>query len=82
MKKPIERLFLAAELADARSHDLRRTFASITAESGIADPVIAALLGHATRGVLRRHYVVTPNATLIDAASSVSATIARLLDGD
>jgi len=34
IKKPIAAIFDAADLKDARSHDLRRTFARVAAELG------------------------------------------------
>lgn len=56
-KKAIAVLFNASGLADARAHDLRRTFASIAADEGYSDATIAELLGHARRGVTARHYI-------------------------
>jgi integrase len=45
------------------SHDLRRTFASILAEMGVALDLIAAIIGHESRSkeirTLVRHYVRT-----------------------
>ncbi len=81
LKKTISALFDAAELADARAHDLRRSFASIAADEGYGDATIAELLGHSRRGVTARHYIRRPDATLIAAASCASERIAALLDG-
>jgi integrase len=80
LEKAIAHLFNAAGLFDARSHDLRRTFASTAAELGLADSTIGALLGHARRGVTVRFYVRHVDATLIAAADRVSGFIANLLD--
>jgi integrase len=80
LKKSIAALFDAAGLADARSHDLRRTFASLAAEEGYGDATIAELLGHARRGVTARHYIRRPDAALIAAADRVAARIASMLD--
>src|SRR5262249_47186508 len=81
LKKAIAALFDEAALKDARSHDLRRTFASIAAELGYGDATIAELIGHARRGVTERHYVRRPDAVLIEAASRTAQVIAAALDG-
>ena len=80
LKKQIAFLFNSAGLKDARSHDLRRTFASIAADEGYGDLTISELLGHARRGVTARHYIRRPDAALIAAADRVSARIATALD--
>lgn len=80
LKKQIAGLFDAAGLADARSHDLRRTFASFAADEGYSDATIGELLGHARRGVTARHYIRRPDAALVAAADAVSTRIATLLD--
>ncbi len=80
LKKSIAALFDAAALPDARSHDLRRTFASLAAEEGYGDATIAELLGHARRGVTARHYIRRPDAALVAAADRVAGRIGSLLD--
>ncbi len=80
-KKAIGTIFDAAGLQDARSHDLRRTFASIAADEGYSDSTIADLLGHSRRGVTARHYIRRPDAALVTAADCVSSRIARALAG-
>ena len=45
LKASIAKVFDRAGIADARSHDLRRTFASMAAEMGYGDATIAELLG-------------------------------------
>ena len=80
LKKPIAFLFNSAGLKDARSHDLRRTFASVAADEGYGDSTISELLGHARRGVTARHYIRRPDAALIAAADRVSVRIATALD--
>ena len=77
LKRQIAAIFDAAGLKDARSHDTRRTFASVAAELEYGDATIAELIGHARRGVTERHYVRRPDATLIAAADRV----ARVIDG-
>ena len=81
LKKAIASLFDRAGLVDARSHALRRTFASIAADEGYSDSTIGELLGHARQGVTSRHYIRRPDAVLISAADKVAARIATMLDG-
>jgi integrase len=79
MKKRFSALFDAAGLSDARSHDLRRTFASVAADLGYGDATIAELLGHARRGVTERHYVRRSDPVLLAAADRVSRRIANAI---
>jgi integrase len=46
LQKPWKRLREHADLNDVRLHDLRHSFASVAASSGISLPMIGALLGH------------------------------------
>lgn len=82
LRTPVAMLFDAAGLADARSHDLRGSFASIAADMGFFDGMIGDLLGHARRGVTARHYIWRADPMLLAAADKVSEAIARMLDGD
>jgi integrase len=66
-KKEIAAISDDAGLSDARSHDLRRTFASVAADEGYSDATIAALLGHPQRGVIARHYIRRPDDALVAA---------------
>ena len=81
LKTAIARLFDAAALPDARSHVLRRTFASVAANEGYGDATIGELLGHARRGVTERHYVRRSDPVLLAAADKVAERIADMLDG-
>jgi integrase len=81
LKKSIAAIFEAAGIHDARSHDLRRTFASIAADEGYSDSSIGDLLGHARRGVTARHYIRRPDAALVAAADRVSARVVHALEG-
>jgi integrase len=81
MKKNLAALFDAAGLTDTRSHDLRRTFASVAADEGYGDSTIGELLGHARHGVTARHYIRRPDAALIAAADRVADRIAGMMDG-
>jgi integrase len=75
LKKQIANLFDAAGLSDARSHDMRRTFASVAADEGYGNATIGELLGHKRRGVTARHYIGRPDAALIAAADRVARRI-------
>jgi site-specific recombinase XerD len=82
LKKKIEGLFDAAGLKDARSHDLRRTFATTAADEEYSDATIAELLGHAKRGVTAKHYIRRPDGALLAAADRVATRIAAALDDE
>jgi len=81
LKKEIAAIFNSAGLDDVRSHDLRRTFASVAADEGYSDATIAALLGHAQRSVTARHYIRRPDAALIVAADRTAAHIQSAMMG-
>lgn len=81
LKKPIASLFNLAGLQDARSHDLRRTFASAAADEGYSDATIAALLGHSQRNITARHYIRRPDEALVAAADRTAIRIASQLAG-
>jgi integrase len=82
LKKRVAGLFDAAGLADARAHDLRRTFASVAADEGYSDATTGELLGHARRGVTSRHYIRRPDAALVAAADMVADRIAKAMDAN
>ena len=75
----LERACGAARLEDVTPHTLRHTFASVAGDLGFSELTIAALLGHAARGVTQR-YVHIDEALRV-AADKVSAEIAALLGG-
>ena len=79
LPKALERLYAAAGIESATVHTLRHTFASVAADEGFSEMTVAALLGHARRGVTQRYAKVDRAAVL--AADAVSAKIAGLLDG-
>ena len=81
LKKRLAAIFDAAGLIDARSHDLRRTFATFTRRSR-PDATIGEMLGHARRGVTSKHYIRRPDAALVAAADQIAARIERLLSED
>lgn len=80
LKKQLAALFNAAGMTDARSHDLRRTFASAAADMAYGDATIGEMLGHAKRGVTAKHYIRRPDAALVEAVTRVSDRIAAALD--
>src|SRR4029077_17818837 len=82
VKKKVAKLFDAAGLADARSHDLRRTFSTIGDDEGYSEATIGMLIGDAPRGVVRKHYIHKPDPALIAAADRVSNRVAATLDDE
>jgi integrase len=81
MRKPIAAIFDSAGLSGARSHDLRRTFASTAADLGFGETTIAELLGHARRGVTEKFYIRRSDPILISAADRVSDFLNSALGG-
>lgn len=82
LRKVVSAIFDAAGLQDARAHDLRRTFATIAANSlDLSDGTIAELLGHAKQTVTERNYIRRYDAALLNAATAVSTIVANALDG-
>jgi integrase len=67
-----------ASIALLTPHGLRHSFASVADDLGLSEPTIAALLGHAGRGVTRG-YIHKLDAALNAAADQVSGHIADLL---
>jgi integrase len=75
----LERMRAAdASIALLTPHGLRHSFASVADDLGLSEPTIAALLGHAGRGVTRG-YIHKLDAALNAAADQVSGHIADLL---
>lgn len=64
---------------DVTPHTLRHTFASVAGDLGFSELTIAALLGHAARGVTQRYIHI--DEALRVAGDKVSDEIAALLDG-
>ena len=55
LQKPWGRIRSAAGLDDLRMHDLRHSFASVAAASGLSLPIIGRLLGHAKAATTERY---------------------------
>lgn len=79
LPRVLARLMARAGLAGVSSHTLRHSFASVAAEMGFSELVIAGLLGHRPAGVTQR-YAHMPDAALLVAADRVSSRIAAALD--
>jgi integrase len=55
IREPWDAIRAAAGIPDVRLHDLRHTFASISASSGASLPLIGAMLGHASPTTTHRY---------------------------
>ena len=69
-----------AGLTDVRLHDLRRTFMTRAAESGIAPHTLRDLLGHKTAAMADR-YIRRANVPVVDATEAVSGALAAMMNG-
>lgn len=78
LKRPWRLLKAAAEIEDARLHDLRHTFASVAVSHGLSLDVIGDLLGHTDPSTTKR-YAHLIDETRSDAMNQIGAI---LLDGD
>ena len=74
----LDRACSSAKLDDVTPHTLRHTFASVAADLGFSELTIAALLGHAARGVTQRYIHIDEALRL--AADKVAGEIASILD--
>jgi integrase len=68
-----EALRKAADIPDVRTHDLRHTYASVLASSGLSLPIIGRLLGHTTAQTTLRysHLLDDPLRAATEHASAV-----------
>ncbi len=80
LKDPWRRLRKAAGLNDLRIHDLRHSFASVAAGTGLSLPMIGKLLGHTQAATTQRfaHLAADP---LKEAAERIGAEIAAAMNG-
>ena len=69
----------AAGLRDVRLHDLRRTFMTRAAESGISSYTLRDLLGHKT-AMMADRYVRRTNIPVVNATEKVSGALAKVLE--
>ena len=75
----LARLCAAAQIKDVTPHTLRHTFGSVARDLGFSELTIAALLGHAARGVTQGYVHIDEALKL--AASRTCEEIAGLLAG-
>ena len=73
----LDRICARGGLKDVTPHALRHTFASVAAELGLSELAIAALLGHASRGVTQRY--IRMDRTLTSAADRVAIEIGQVV---
>ena len=71
----------AADLADVRLHDLRRTVATGAAAAGVSAPILQQLLGHKTAQAANR-YVRDLGASVADARKAIGAAMAAAMAGE
>jgi integrase len=64
--------------ADVTPHVLRHSYASLAADLGYSEPVIAALIGHQGRSTTSR-YLHSADAVLLAAADTVASHTAQLM---
>ena len=74
LQKCWERLRKMAKLEDVRLHDLRHTFASVGAGSGMGLPIVGALLGHSKPSTTNR-YAHLADGPLKEAVERISQQI-------
>jgi len=79
LKRPWEAVRLRAGLQNVRIHDLRHSFASVGAGSGLGLPIIGKLLGHAQLSTTER-YAHLDSDPLRRAADKIGAKIVAALD--
>jgi integrase len=79
LPKVLARVCAEAKLKDVTVHTLRHSYASIAAELGFSELIIAGLLGHRAGSVTSGY--VHLDAALVAAADRVSSVIASALDG-
>jgi integrase len=80
LKRPWDAVTKRAGLSGVRLHDLRHTYASFGAGSGLGLPIIGRLLGHAQAATTAR-YAHLDNDPLRRASESIAGHIAAALDG-
>ena len=78
-KSCLTRLCATAKIEDVTPHTLRHTFGSVSGDLGFSELTIAALLGHATRGVTQGYVHIDEALKL--AAARTCEEIAGLLAG-
>ena len=78
LKRPWRRVTAHAGLAGLRLHDLRHSFASMGAASGMGLPIVGKLLGHASPSTTAR-YAHLADDPLRRASDSIAGSIAAAI---
>lgn len=81
LKRPWNAITKRAGLAGVRLHDLRHTYASFGAGSGLGLPIIGRLLGH-TQPATTARYAHLDNDPLRRASEAIAGHIAAALEGN
>ena len=79
LKRPWKRITAHADMADLRLHDLRHSFASAGAASGMGLGMVGKLLGHASPATTARYSHYADNAAQA-AANAIASGIANALN--
>lgn len=79
LKRPWKRITEHAGLQNLRLHDLRHSYASVGAASGMGLPIVGKLLGHSSPATTAR-YAHLADDPLRRASDSISHTIAAAMD--
>jgi integrase len=80
LKRPWDAVTTRAGVTGARLHDLRHTYASFGAGSGLDLPIIGRLLGHSQPATTAR-YAHLDNDPLRRASEAIAGRIAAALEG-
>lgn len=72
------RVRIRAGLPDVRTHDMRRTFATVAARLGIRIDDISSTLNHTHESVTRKHYICDRADNKKDVLASVGEHVRRL----
>ncbi len=80
LQKPWRRIRQDCGLDDVRIHDLRHSFASMAAMSGMSLPIIGSMLGH-SQPQTTAQYVHLMGEPMREAANAVSETINQAMEG-
>ena len=80
VQRPWQRIRKKAGIEDVRIHDLRHSFASVGAASGLGLPIIGALLGH-TQAATTQRYAHLSNDPMKAAADEIGRKISEAMNG-
>ena len=80
IEKPWRAIRATAGLPDVRLHDLRHSFASVAASSGLGLPIIGKMLGHTQQATTQR-YAHLARGPVMQAAETVAAQIEAQMSG-